>query len=431
MIHARRRTTSLFIVTILINTILAACSTPGSAGSVSVLGPWTDGEQQNFAEVLKQFHQDTGVQVNYQGTRALDEELAAEVQNGTPPDIAIQPSLGDLRQYLNDNKLHSLNDVIRKPDRDAYIKQWPEVQKLGTDRLYGVVVKANLKSIIWYNSRQQPEPEVQTWDQLVALGETIAKTGGRPWCMGVGSTPISGWPGTDWIEDILLHQFGTDIYQQWASGNLPWTSQQVKEAWQEWGTITATAGSRSALLTDWADAGRPMFTNPPGCYLDHQPSFIIANYQNYKKEKLKPGTDFDFFSFPAGAAGRAFNVSADMATMFNDTPQARQLIKYLATARAQAIWPHIGGGAFSVNKKVNQNIYPDGVSKKIYGDLTNANTLCYSAGDLMPPTMRNAFRRAVLEYLSDPNQLDQLLDELDKVRQGIAPAEWLTIPCGH
>jgi alpha-glucoside transport system substrate-binding protein len=182
--------------------------------------------------------------------------------------------------------------------------------------------------------------------------------------MGMGSTPISGWPGADWIEDILLHQFGTDIYQKWASGNLPWTSQPVRKAWQEWGTITATTGSRSTLLTDWTDAGRPMFTNPPGCYLDHQPSFIIASYQNYRKEKLKPGTDFDFFPFPAGAAGGAFIVSADMATMFNDTPQARQLIKYLATAKAQAIWPHSGGGAFSVNKKMNQNVYPDGVSKK-------------------------------------------------------------------
>ncbi|MBV9011741.1 MAG: carbohydrate ABC transporter substrate-binding protein [Pseudonocardiales bacterium] len=423
----------MFIVVILISTILAACSIPDSADSVSVLGSWTltDVEQQNFEKVLHQFEQDTGVRVNYQGTRALDEELASEVQNGTTPDVAIQSSIGDLRQYLNENKLYRLNDVIEKPEQDVYIKQWPDVQKLGTDSLYGVVIKANLKSIIWYDPKQRSEPAVQTWDQLVARGETIAKAGGRPWCMGMGSTPISGWPGTDWIEDILLHQFGTDIYQQWTSGKLPWTSQQVKKAWQEWGTITAITGSGSTLLTDWADAGRPMFTNPPGCYLDHDSSFITASYQNYESEKLKPGADFDFFSFPAGVAGRTFEVSADMAVMLHDTPQARKLIKYLATTKAQTIWPHIGGGAFSVNKEVNQNVYPDSISKKISGDLTNANALCFDASDLMPPTMRDAFYSAVLEYLSDPNQLDQLLDKLDKVREGIVPAEWLNLPCGH
>ncbi|MBV8542880.1 MAG: carbohydrate ABC transporter substrate-binding protein [Pseudonocardiales bacterium] len=429
--RTRRRASSLFIVAILTNAILAACSTPDSAGSVSVLGSWTDGEQQSFEKVLKQFTLDTGVQVKYQGTRAVDEELASEMQNGTPPDIAILSNPGGLRQYLNSNKLHSLDDVTEKPERDAYIKQWPEVQRLGTGSPYGVVVKVSLKSLIWYNPRQRPAPEVRTWDQLVTLGETIARTGGRPWCMGMGSTPISGWPGTDWIEDILLHQFGTGIYQQWASGKLSWTSEQVKKAWREWGTITASAGSRSALLTDWTDAGRPMFTNPPGCYLDHQASFIMASYQNGRKDKLKPGADFDFFPFPADAAAGAFKVSGDMATMFNDTPQARQLIKYLATAEAQAIWPHSGGGGLSVNKKVNHDVYPDSVSKKIADTLTNATTLCYDAADLMPTTMRDAFRHAVLEYLSDPNQLDQLLDELDKVRLGIAPAEWLTMRCGH
>ncbi|MGH3868578.1 MAG: ABC transporter substrate-binding protein [Pseudonocardiaceae bacterium] len=419
---------------ILINAILAACSTPDPAGSVIVLGPWNDREKKDFLKVLDQFTHDTHVQVSYQGTRALDEDLAAEVQNDTPPDISISPSLGDLRHYLNTNHLHSLNNVIENPERDTYIKQWPEVQKLGTNNLYGVVVKVNLKSIIWYNLRQRPEPEVQTWEQLVAQSETIAKTGGRPWCMGMGSTPISGWPGTDWIGDILLHQFGTDSYQQWASGKLPWTSQQVKKAWQEWGKITATTGPRSSLLTDWHDAGIPMFRNPPGCYFDHQASFIISSYQNYKNykgETLTPGDDFDFVPFPAGVADGAFQVSADLAVMFHDTPQARQLIRYLATAKAQAIWPHIGDGAFSVNKKVNRGVYLNNVSKKISAELTNANTLCYSASDSMPTAMRDAFYRAVLEYLGDPNQLDQLLDELDEVRRGIPPGEWLTIPCGQ
>jgi alpha-glucoside transport system substrate-binding protein len=304
------------------------------------------------------------------------------------------------------------------------------------------VVKANAKSIIWYNPKQMPElaqvPEskIQAWDQLVTRVETIAKTGGTPWCMGMGSTPTSGWPGTDWIEDILLHQFGTEIYQKWASGQLPWTSTEVSKAWQDWGGITATTSSRSALLTDWGDAGRSMFTNPPGCYLHHQNSFVIANYQTYSKD-LKPGVDFDFFRFPDfnSHLGGAFEVSADLAGMFNDTPQARKLISYLAAAKAQAIWPHSGGGAFSVNKNVTPSVYQDDVSKRITQELTTAKALCYDAADLMPATMRNAFYRAVLEYLSDPNQpkqLNQLLDKLEQVRKiTVERKEWLNIPCGQ
>lgn len=432
MIRIRRRVTALFIAVILTNAVLTACSAPGSAGSVSVLGPWIGEEERHFRQVLNTFERETGVQVVYQGTRALHEVLLSNVQKGTLPDIAILFSPGELGQYQHSGMLHRLDDIIA-PQRDAYSKQWLELQKLGTDNLYGVVVKADLKNIIWFNTHVA-HPTIQTWEQLVSFSDTIAKTGGTPWCMGMGSTPTSGWPGSDWIENILLHQFGTDVFQQWTSGALPWTSPQVRKAWEDWGRITATTGSRSALLTEFGDAGRPMFINPPGCFLDHQPSFIMVNYQTYDGAP-KPGIDFDFFGFPgfasqpANAAGETFAVSADMASMFNNTPQARQLIRYLATDKAQEIWPRIGG-SFSVNRNVQPNVYPDEVSKRIAQQLTTADTLCFDAADLMPATMRNAFYRAVLEYLNDPAQLDRLLQELDGVRQGIAREEWLNVPCG-
>lgn len=432
MIATMLRVVALLVAAITTSTALAACSTPRSAGSVSVLGPWTHEEERDFKQVLTAFEQETGVQVVYQGTTALHEVLLSDTQKGTPPDIAILFSPAELGQYQRSGKLHRLDDVIA-PQQNVYNRQWLELQKLGTNNFYGVPVKVNLKSIIWFNSHVS-HPTIQTWDQLLAFGETIAKKGGTPWCMGMGSTPTSGWSGSDWIEDILLRQFGTDIFQQWAYGTLPWTSQQVRKAWEDWGRITAQVGSRSALLTDYGDAGRPMFTNPPGCALQHAPSFILASYQAYDQAP-KPGIDFDFFAFPdftsraAGSAGGPFEVSADMASMFTDTPQARQLIKYLATEKAQQIWPRRGAGAFSVNMNVKLGVYPDDVSKRIAQTLTTARPLCFDAADIMPATMRNAFYRAVLEYLSDPTQLNKILNELDAVRQRIAREEWLNIPC--
>ena len=35
------------------------------------------------------------------------------------------------------------------------------------------------------------------------------------WCVGIESGAASGWPGTDWIEDIVLRQAGPDSYNQW------------------------------------------------------------------------------------------------------------------------------------------------------------------------------------------------------------------------
>jgi alpha-glucoside transport system substrate-binding protein len=77
---------------------------------------------------------------------------------------------------------------------------------------------------------------------------------------------------------------------------------------------------------------------------------------------------------------------------------------------------------------VRPDIHHDDVSRRIAGTLIS-KPLCLDAADIMPATMRNAFYRAVLEYLSDPGKLDSLVDELDKVRQGIPTEDWLPLPC--
>ena len=44
----------------------------------------------------------------------------------------------------------------------------------------------------------------ETWDDLLALSDQIVADGGIPWCIGIESATATGWPATDWIEDIML-----------------------------------------------------------------------------------------------------------------------------------------------------------------------------------------------------------------------------------
>jgi alpha-glucoside transport system substrate-binding protein len=247
------------------------------------------------------------------------------------------------------------------------------------------------------------------------------------------SPPTSGWLGTDWISDILLHQSGTTAYQRWANGTLDWTSPQVKAAWQAWGSlVTGTGqvhgGSLGALVTNWADAGEPMFQAPSGCSLQYVPSFITVEYGEFT-ERPTAGTDYNFFPSPmtglpdatSTGASDAWNVSADLLGMFNDTPAARQLVQYLAGAEAQGIWPHIrAGGATSANSQVKLSVYPDKVDAAIAQIMNNPHaTLCFNASDLMPPTMQNAFYQGVMEYLRDPGQLTPILQRLERISQAV------------
>jgi alpha-glucoside transport system substrate-binding protein len=165
-----------------------------------------------------------------------------------------------------------------------------------------------------------------------------------------------------------------------------------------------------------------MFAPKPGCLLEHQASFMSAFYSNTESHPT-PGKDFDYFTLP----GPALSVSADLAGMFHDTPQARGLIKFLVSDEAQKHWPSVQ--AFSANKDVLQDQYLDPVSKKIAVQLTGPTPLCFDASDLMPAIVRGAFYRAVLSYLSDPGSLDAVLAELDQV-SAHAPWNDRTVACG-
>jgi alpha-glucoside transport system substrate-binding protein len=418
----------------------AACAGP-DAGTVSVLATWTGGEESDFRNVLNAFTADTGIEVNYTGTRALSEVLASDVQEDTTPDVAVLPSIGELASYARRNALKPLDGLIDQSTAGRS-RQWLELEKAGQQHRYGVAVKATLKSLIWYDTKRLPTfgtRPPQTWDQLVAVSGRLRDDGQTPWCMGMEATPASGWPGTDWIEDLLLHGYDrTDVYRQWVRGTKNWSKEsgpdEVRRAWDSWGTIAAgpgmvRGGPGAAILTNFDDAAVAMSTNPPGCVLQHQASFALDRYLN-----LNAGVDFIPFpdaNVPAGdPAGHRWEVSADLAGMFNDTPQARKLINYLASDKAQRTWLEKSKGTvFSVNRNVARSAYRNDVSRHIADILTGQATLCFDASDLMPPAMTNAFQRAVLEYLHDPSRLDVLLARLDQVRAAVPADEWLDVPC--
>ncbi|UJW30946.1 extracellular solute-binding protein [Saccharothrix sp. AJ9571] len=424
---------------------LSACSgTPEPAGgTLTVLASWEGAEGAAFESVLERFEDESGIEVDYRGTRSVSQVLRSDVQKGRPPDIAVLPNPGELARYVESGDLRPLTDVLGELPG----AQWLPLQRLGTPAYYTVVVKADLKSMIWYRRGSLPGAPPRTWAELVALSGELGARGQTPWCLGMESQSTSGWPGTDWIEDILLRRSGPEVYQRFAAGELPWTSTEVRQAWQDWGQLIAAPGAArggpdGALLLGFGDSAKPMFTSPPGCVLDHFASSRVSGYQQYELPgRSKPTVDeFDFFPFPVregtgNPAVEPAGVSADLAGMFTDSEAARALMRYLASERGQAVWPAEETSAtFSINRNLlDQGVYRDALSVRVAERLTSG-PWCFDASDMMPETMSDAFHRAVLDYLGntgDTGELDRLLEVLEQVRVGLPAEERLNLPCGR
>jgi alpha-glucoside transport system substrate-binding protein len=124
--------------------------------------------------------------------------------------------------------------------------------------------------------------------------------------------------------------------------------------------------------------------------------------------------------------------------MFRETPQSRQLLAYLASAKAQTEWagntPPGRTRPFFANSEVPLEVQPKRVARPIAEELRDSRSLCLDGSDAMPTRMRLAFQRAALAYLSEVGKgPDALLTSLEKVRTDLHRERgrpWLSSVCG-
>jgi len=385
-------------------------------GSVSVIGTWGGAEQDAFLAMVKPFEDATGIKVEYTGTRDLNAVLTTGVASGILPDLAGLPGPGQMREFATRGALKPLDDVL---DIEAYKSETsPGFVDLGTvdGKVAGVFIKAAVKGLIWYNPKVYTGGVPTSWDDLGTKAGAAATGDTKPWCVGLESGAASGWPGTDWIEDLVIRQSGPDVYDAWVAGTQKWSSPEIKSAFEAFGQVVSAentfGGPNYVLNTGFGSGANPMFADPPGCLFHHQASFITSFFQD---EGGAAEGDYDFFPMPDinPAYSGATTGAGDLFGMFNDTPQARALMAYLVTADAQAIWVGIGG-ALSGNKNVTN--YPDEVSKRSAEILANATVFRFDGSDLMPEAMNAAFWSAMLDFTQDQSQLDAILANLDSVQ---------------
>jgi alpha-glucoside transport system substrate-binding protein len=398
--------------------LLAACNTVPTGqigGTVKVIGSWSGTEQEAFMAMVRPYEQKYGVTVQYTGTRDLNGVLWEGVAKGRPPDVAGLPGPGQMAEFARFGALKDLTGVI---DTATYKQQTvPTFIDLGTvdGKLVGVFIKATLKGLIWYNPKVYTVGDPTTWQDLQIAAGRSRRPGQSIWCNGLESAATSGWPGTDWVEDVLLRESGPDVYDDWVAGKLTWTSPEIKGAFQRFGEVVSNSygGSSSVITTKFEDSGNGLFTDPPQCLFLHQATFMT---QFFKSEAGARDGEYDFFPMPEMNPQFAGSVTGggDLFGMFNDTPQARALMRYLVTPEAQEIWVQ-RGGALSVNTSVTT--YPDEISKRAAAVLSNASQFRFDASDLMPEQMSAAFTQSIVDYSRDPSSLDSILAHLDEVQR--------------
>jgi alpha-glucoside transport system substrate-binding protein len=405
--------------------LATACGGPAEeAGTVSVAHQWVSGgEPESFRAVVDPWQELTGNQVEDLGTRDLVAIVTARVEGGNPPDIAALAAPGTMQKFAQEGQLVALDSFLdMERIRNDYSQAWLDLCTVD-GKLYCIVYKAANKSTVWYNPKTFGERDLDvpnTWEEMIAVSDQLRDSGLAPWSIGVESGGSSGWPGTDWIGQIVLAESGPEVYDQWLNHEIPWTDPRIKSAWEKFGQIALTdgyvpGGTSFILSTNFVPASYLPFESPPRAGMYFLGSFAQGIIEEQFPD-LVIEEDYSFFPFPPIDPQYAGAVTggADLLVMFNDTPASRSLMQYLSTGAAQQIW--VGRGGFtSTNNQVSLNNYPDPLAAKVAEQLTSARIFRFDADDIWGGELQDAFWKGILDYLEDPSRLDSILQEIEAV----------------
>lgn len=389
-------------------------------GQVNVWTAWGGQELTAFQAVLQPFIDETGIQVNLLTIRDQDLQLSNNVAAGTSlPDIANPPNPQRYEEWATSGIMKPLESFL---DMDAYMANTLpglllEDKNYGFigDQHYLLMVKSQLKGLIWYNPGVYTGEAPETWDDLIATPPAPAS---NLFCAAFESGDASGWPASDDLANIVMRQSGEQVYVDWYEGRHKWTSPEIKLAYETFGQMVANdalyGGTNYALSTNFQSGGDGLFSDPPGCLFYEQATFVPAMFVQSNPD-LVAGDNFNFFPHPKFNDEFAGNVEGffDSFVMYNDTPQARALMQYMVTDEAQQIWVD-EGGTLAASKNVTT--YPDVLGENAAAILQEADNILLTAGDYMPADMQRAFWKSLLDFTNDQSQLDSILANLDTVQ---------------
>lgn len=399
---------------------------------VTMFGPFGAEDEVKFNNSVKSFEDATGIDIQYEGSKEFETTINVRVEGGNPPDIADFPQPGLMASIAKSGKVLDANkflnaDWLKQEYNQGYIDtatvDGPSGKILG-----GVFQRVNTKSLVWYPKKAWDAAGYkvpQTWDEMKTLMDQIVKDGDTPWCIGIESGTATGWPATDWVEDIMLRTTSLENYDKWTKGDLPFTSPEVKHAVQVMSDIWFNdkyvfGGRKQIVSTAFGDAPAPMFQDPPKCYLHRQGNFITSFFEK-SKPGVKGGVDYDFFYLPPidPQYGKPVLFAGDIMSAFKDRPEVRAVMQWFSTYEGVKGWVQ-AGGALSPHKNSNLADYGSETDRKVAEVLLNATSVRFDGSDLMPGAVGSGtFWKGMTDYVSGTVDLDKAMEEIQAGWAGV------------
>jgi ABC-type glycerol-3-phosphate transport system substrate-binding protein len=395
-----------------------------------VAGVWRGREARNFRAVLARFERMTGTQVTYKyETHDIADTLKERLDHGCPPDVALLPQPGLLRDLAKRGDLQPMESTVRGLVQRNYSDEWRRRATV-KGKLYGVWFKAASKSTFWYSRsafRRAGVHPPRTWEGLLRVAAQLRAAGIAPFSV----AGADGWTLTDLFENVYLATAGRAHYDALAGQKLAWTDPTVSAALHRLDDILGRSdwlagGTSGALNTDSGESAGQVFGRRPVAAMMFEGDFV-ASLIAEQPEANK--SDIGLFVFPRLHGDRQPTVvGGDVAAQFTTKPLGRKLMEFLATPEAAVPWAR-AGGFISPNLRLDRHAYPDATTRRLARAVVRGTALRFDLSDLQPPSFGASARQGMWwilqRYLKGTMSVASTTQRLERAAHGARVCERL------
>jgi len=369
----------------------AAPGSGGAGGAITVTSLWGGSEQDSFQKVLDAFKAKTGITATYQAQRTdYSTVLQNKITSGSPPDVAIMPGLGFLRQFARTKGIKSIEELGIDPN-SLTSNYAPGILDTGMvdGKLYGIMVKYNSKSTFWYRPdtlKTAGANVPKSWDDLKATISTLQSKGtATPLALGAKDS----WTLSDWFEEIYLRQNGPDAYKKLFSADGNWSDPSVTKTLDTMKEVindkNVPGGITGALGVAFTDGIAQAFGTSPKAALYYEGGFVGGIATGQTNKDLKVGETIDWFPFPTfgGAGDTAAEIGGDEIAALTTKPGVKEFIQFMTTVDSGSVWAKTGA-VISPVKAVGADSYPNDLAKREAAQVAGASAVVYDGADSLP-----------------------------------------------
>ena len=434
----RLRKTSIAATVVIVGTVVAltGCSTTGSttgktAGNttVNISGGFTAAQATAFQADLDKWSKGKNITVKYSGSTNFQQSIVTSVTAGNPPDIAIYPQPGVLKQQIASMKTMDQLGVDVKTVTSDEPNGLGDIGKFN-GKTYGLPYSINVKSLVWFDPAafKAHGYTVPTTDaEMTTLQKKIVSDGaGYPWCVGIESGAATGWAMTDWLEEYVLRYGGLTQYNNWISHKVLFSSDLVKKAAAKVQTeILANGqvngGGSAMATTNFGSAGNQLFVTGKAqgqCFMMRQGTFIADFFPDNIKAEIakKDTTNVNVFTLPTPSDAKTTGTlgGGDLVGAFNTNAATKQVVQYLV-GKQFGTNGYAGQSIFlSPHTSFDTSLYASPFQAAAQKAVSDAKVFGFDASDQMPGAVGSGTEwTGLTAWVTGQKTISQTLSDID------------------